>query len=368
MKERKYRINIKEVAAEYQELAAVMNWADSLYLPRIFKIAFTPEQAGIALEFTISPEEIASILGISPDEVESNAQRCQVEAIAVKLGLEKEAVEKHIRYMFELGYAFPTRRGWRWARDAMQLRDSQTNTKYDEQLGDEYFDLWKAFERVEMYPAASPLTAGAAAEIEPSFRIIPARKSLGDIPDVIPEESVEQILKRAATVAVIHCPCKRLVRDRDPDMPTEVCIICDRVAEHNIRRGTARVISLDEALAIHDAATDAGLVCMPQSNEAWPKAVCHCHRSSCGVLTPAVLLHYPFQTTVAPSPYKARTDTDKCTGCRKCQSVCQFEAIQIENTSGADQSPRARVDPAKCLGCGLCVSVCPEGARTMSTV
>ncbi|MEE8419732.1 MAG: hypothetical protein V3S02_06440, partial [Dehalococcoidales bacterium] len=287
MRGNKYRINTQEVAAEYQELAALMNWADSLYLPRIFKKAFTLEQAGIALEFTISPEEIASTLGISPEEVESSAQQHQVEAIAVKLGLEKETVEQHIRYMFELGYAFPTRKGWRWARDVMQMRDSQTNTKYDEQLGDEYFDLWKAFERVEMYPAASPLTTGAADEIEPSFRIIPSRKSLEGAADIIPEESVEQILKRAATIAVLHCPCKRLVRDRDPDMLTEVCIVCDRVAEHNIRRGTARIVSLDEALAIHDAATDAGLVCMPQSTEAWPKNVCHCHRSCCGVLTPA---------------------------------------------------------------------------------
>lgn len=368
MTEKKYRINIKEVEAEYQELAGAMNWANSLYLPRIFKKAFTLEQAGIALEFTISPEEIASMLAISPDEAESNAQQYQVEAIAVKLGLEKETVEKHIRYMFELGFAFPTRRGWRWARDAMQMRDSQTNTKYDEQLGDEYFDLWKAFERVEMYPAASPVTTGTADKIEPSFRIIPARKSLGETAEIIPEESVEQILKRAAIIAVLHCPCKRLVRDRDPDMPTEVCIICDRVAEHNIRRGTARVISLDEALAIHDAATGAGLVCMPQSTEAWPKAVCHCHRSSCGVLTPAVLMHYPFQTTVAPSRYKAFTEPDECTGCRKCQAVCQFEAIQIETPSGADQSPKAWVDPAKCLGCGLCVTVCPEGARTISPV
>ena len=361
MTDKKYPINTGEVEAEYQELAAQMNWPDSLYLPRIFKKAFSLEQAGLALEFPISPDEIGSILGISVEEVEGNAQQRQVEAIALKLGLEQYTVENHIRYMFELGYAFPTRRGWRWARDILQLRDSQTNRKFDEQLGDEYFDLWKAFERVEMYPATSP-----SAETEPGFRIIPSRKSLADTADILPQESVEQILKRAATVAVVHCPCKRMVRDRDPDMPTEVCIICDKVAEHNIRRGTARVISLEEALAIHDSATAAGLVCMPQSTEAWPKAVCHCHRSSCGVLTPAVLMNYPFQTTIIPSPYKARTDTDKCTGCKKCLAVCQFGAIRMEEPAESELTHKARVDTEKCLGCGLCVTVCPDGARTIS--
>ena len=56
-----------------------------------------------------------------------------------------------------LGFAFPTRRGWRFARNMMQLKDSQTNPKFDEQLGDEYFDLWEAFQKIAEYLLSSPL-------------------------------------------------------------------------------------------------------------------------------------------------------------------------------------------------------------------
>jgi Fe-S-cluster-containing hydrogenase component 2 len=145
-------------------------------------------------------------------------------------------------------------------------------------------------------------------------------------------------------------------------MPVEVCIICDRIAEHNIRRGAARVISVDEALAIHDAATDAGLVCLPQSNEPVPKMICHCHLSCCGTLTPAVMAGYPLEKLVAASCYRPETDAVRCTGCGECLNVCQFGALI------AGQDGIILTDAEKCLGCGLCVTACPEGARTMVRV
>ena len=106
-------ISLKEVEDEYQELAARMNYDGSNFLPRIIKKALTLEQARVALEFYTPNEEIASILGISVDEVTSDPRRYQVEAIVKKLKLDKKTVDKDIQYMFELGFVFPTRRGWR---------------------------------------------------------------------------------------------------------------------------------------------------------------------------------------------------------------------------------------------------------------
>ena len=370
MAEKKYAINPKEVEIEYQELAARMNYDGSMYLPRIFKKAFTLEQARLGLEFYTSTEEIASTLGISKEEVEADAQKYQVEAIAKKLNLDKEAVDKHIRYMFELGYAFPTRRGWKWARGAAQLRDSQTNVKFDEQLGDEYFDLWKAFERIEEYPTQTPESFALVEEVGPIFRVLPALKSFKDIPDIITEDNFGEVIKKAATVAVAPCACKRLVRDRDPNMPTEVCIICDRVAEHNIRRGAARVISVEEAVDIHNIATEAGLICLPQSNEVAPPMICHCHWTCCVVITPTVMMDFPIRKKIASSCYQAVVDPDKCIGCQTCITRCQVGAIEMKRYSGAGKQEKLKawVDPDKCLGCGLCVIKCPAEARTMVMV
>jgi MinD superfamily P-loop ATPase len=46
---------------------------------------------------------------------------------------------------------------------------------------------------------------------------------------------------------------------------------------------------------------------------------------------------------------------DRCTQCGKCEEVCRFEAISVEDGE-------YRVDPLECEGCGYCARVCPEGA------
>ena len=44
-----------------------------------------------------------------------------------------------------------------------------------------------------------------------------------------------------------------------------------------------------------------------------------------------------------------------CIGCGKCQKVCKFDAIIIENNV-------AYIDTEKCKACGACARVCPSGA------
>jgi len=314
MAKKKYPISLKEVEAEYQELSARMNYDGSNFLPRIIKKALTLEQARVALEFYNSNEEIAAMLGIPKETVEKDPQKHQVEAITKKLKLDKETVEKHVQYMFELGFAFPTRRGWRFARNMMQLKDSMTNPKFDEQLGDEFFDLWEAFQKIEAYPTWYLWNYAKTEEFGPIFRIIPAQKALkmSGIPyeDIVPWDNLAEILKQFSIVAVEHCPCARLVRDRACHKPTELCLIMDRVAEHNLRRGAARVISVDEAVAIHDMATDFGAACVVQG------------------------------------------------------------AIEMKQYPGGGRQERLKawVDPDKCVGCGLCVTTCPVEARTLTMV
>ncbi len=370
MAKKKYAINPKEVEPEYQELAARMNFDGSKYLPRIIKKALTLEQANVAIELYTSPEEIASTLGISEEGVASDSQRYQVEAIAKKLNLDREMVENHIRYMFELGFAFPTRRGWRFARTYLQMKDSMTNTKYDDKLGDEFFDLWEAFQKIEGYPTFLPFMFELMEKTEPGMRLVPARKSLKNISNIAAGDSFEEILRLSSVVAVEHCPCKRLVRDRTCHSPTEVCIICDRLAEHNLRRGAARVISVEEAVAIHDMATEFGMLCMGQGTGAQPTMICHCHWCCCDYIAPAIMMNFSLAKRINPSCYQAVVDPEKCTGCQICLTRCQFGAIQMKRypREGRQERLKAWVDPEKCVGCGLCVIKCPAEARSMKQV
>jgi heterodisulfide reductase subunit A len=54
-------------------------------------------------------------------------------------------------------------------------------------------------------------------------------------------------------------------------------------------------------------------------------------------------------------PILAEADPEKCIGCRICERVCDFGAIQIVER-------KARVNQALCKGCGGCAGACPTGA------
>ena len=82
MAKRQWAINPKEVESEYQKLAAGMGFGGSLYLPRIFKKAFTLEQAKVACDFEISTDEMAKTLGVSKEEVEKEATKYQSKSLA----------------------------------------------------------------------------------------------------------------------------------------------------------------------------------------------------------------------------------------------------------------------------------------------
>jgi heterodisulfide reductase subunit A len=65
-------------------------------------------------------------------------------------------------------------------------------------------------------------------------------------------------------------------------------------------------------------------------------------------------------------PFRAVVSEDLCSGCRLCESVCPFVAVEMktEKVEGT-QRFRAEVVEAMCQGCGLCVSTCPTKAIKM---
>jgi len=53
-------------------------------------------------------------------------------------------------------------------------------------------------------------------------------------------------------------------------------------------------------------------------------------------------------------------DQDKCTACRACSDLCQFQAISV-------MGGYLLTFPEMCHSCGGCLAVCPEGALTPGT-
>ncbi|MFQ6086446.1 MAG: FAD-dependent oxidoreductase [Candidatus Bathyarchaeia archaeon] len=58
----------------------------------------------------------------------------------------------------------------------------------------------------------------------------------------------------------------------------------------------------------------------------------------------------------------ASVNEDLCGGCRICEAVCEYGAIEMEEKEGKLTS---KVLEALCKGCGTCGSSCPTGAITM---
>ena len=56
-------------------------------------------------------------------------------------------------------------------------------------------------------------------------------------------------------------------------------------------------------------------------------------------------------------PYYSVVIEESCSGCKSCQSLCPFGAIDFDEFKKV-----AVVNPVLCKGCGTCVSACPSQA------
>lgn len=53
----------------------------------------------------------------------------------------------------------------------------------------------------------------------------------------------------------------------------------------------------------------------------------------------------------------AEVDEDRCSGCRMCNELCPYSAIEFDA-----EKKRSHVIPAACKACGACAAACPSGA------
>jgi len=348
----KFKKGVTETMSEinliYKELATKIGFGESAYLPRILEKIANLEQAKIIRELPAPPEEIAE-----------------------RLNLDKETVDKHEQYLFERGLLLPGKKGYQLANSLGILHDTigSADSKFDD---DELFDLCAALGAERNESMINQVVTGELTHIRQIMRVIPKWESIKDIPGVLPMDDVREILRVADPIAIHHCPCRKIERNREckDTLPAEVCI--GRSAVYNLKRGIARELTYKEAMEMIDSFDEYPFVQLSGNRRATlaaPAGICICHNCCCASFVRYFLsMKRLNQSAIAKSRFIATIDPEKCLACRTCADErCPVGAAQMKDYPEFGEE-RASVDSEKCIGCGLCVISCPAEAWTMKLV
>ena len=186
---------------------------------------------------------------------------------------------------------------------------------------------------------------------------------------VAPIDLVRKAIEQSSYRVIKHrcfcrdgCGCK--------DFPVDLgCIMLGEGCRTMVGRGTARAVTVDEALAHLERAAELGLVCLtmwigmemlvlgiPDRDHDRIVEVCFCCPCCCQGLK--FFKHYDpaFMSRFRSIGWRPHS-TEACTACGHCAAVCPMEAIRVEGGG-------MRVGDA-CIGCGLCAFRCSSRAIVM---
>jgi len=319
----------------YERLAHKLNALPSGFPPsangaelRILEKLFTPEEAGLAAELTLTKEShavIAERLDRDPQEVR----------LLLK-GMAKRGLIVAGRVDDGLGYGLLP--------FVVGIYEYQAGT-IDEELA----TLVEAYYKQAL---------GEALSVNPSFhRVLPVQESVPIDIDVRPYENASEIVELSQAWGVIDCICrtqKELIGD-PCEHPKDVCMVLSEVPGAFDNSTAIQKLDKDGAHATLKKAADAGLVHSVSNNQEGHWYICNCCTCSCGILRG--IAEFGIANVVARSPFVTVFDRELCFSCDLCADACQFEALAYEIVPAIDEN--------RCVGCGLCVIACPEGALAM---
>ncbi len=172
-------------------------------------------------------------------------------------------------------------------------------------------------------------------------------------------DSVKRYLTKAEMIAVMSCSCR--TKRKHCESPVENCLTMNDAANKFVKKGSAREVSVEEALKIVEEAHKAGLVPMAYIRTDTPKPegvnfICNCCSCCCGTF--GVSLKLGKNVHLLKSIATTATDCSKCTSCGVCVDRCNFGARKVIDG-------KLEYDKDLCFGCGLCVSVCPTKAISL---
>lgn len=221
-------------------------------------------------------------------------------------------------------------------------------------LGPRFRALWRQWTRE--HRARRRFDVGPDAR--PGFRVLPAALPRKGRRAVVPSVDARAIVRAARRRVLQQCACR--FRGGACGLPTDTCLVFDHLADQAVARGYGREVSVDEALAVLERSSRAGLVHTSSADyltsaSSGTEFICSCCPCCCELLESHLASG---RKTGLVTHYRAVVDAGRCTGCGACQRRCRFGALRCR-----DGTPR--VERRLCIGCGLCLQVCPTGALSL---
>nr|MDO8080149.1 4Fe-4S dicluster domain-containing protein [Candidatus Freyarchaeota archaeon] len=183
------------------------------------------------------------------------------------------------------------------------------------------------------------------------------RYQLYGLHQVVTLEEVNQILDIASPIAKYACPCERILRAKPEEKRCfSFGMSLDFVREWpDFFRGGVEFLSKEEARECMEKFDEQGFV---HAVYIYKKPIvggfCNCEAPSCYAIKISRERGWNFYKR---SHFVANIEDNKCIGCKKCISRCQFGAVSYSPTLN-----RAVIDPWKCFGCGVCRVACENDA------
>jgi len=189
------------------------------------------------------------------------------------------------------------------------------------------------------------------------MRTIPIEKSINLECHVSNFDEIKNIIENVdKTLYLSPCICRQSkeVQGKGCNHPIDTCISIGVNPRIFLEQG--REITKEEALEVLRMTQDKGMVICP-SNAQNPFMICSCCGCACVFL--GNLKNYANPAQYVNSNYFIEIDKNLCSGCAECITSCHMDANKINNESISE------VDLGYCIGCGVCIPSCPNKARQL---
>lgn len=314
---------------EYSNFAGKYGYQKSVRFLKILIILMNEDEVRLVNKLPASPEALSQGMNKTPPEINTMLQN-----------------------LYKKGVIFESSKGYRPARDVLQLHDSTgSDMRSDEVWGRKLLDAWWDFSENELFPQIAQWAQNFE---RPLSRIIPARAAVADNGKLLAIEDIDSILDKTTRFAVVKCPCRRMAQKCD--RPLEVCLQLNKGADYAVKRGSGKELSREEAKSVIREAAESGLIHTVINVSDVSSVICNCCGDCCIFIYP-YLKYGGLEKGIAKSRFEARVDIESCSGCQDCVERCQFNAIEMVKIPG-QKKLKAKVDAAKCYGCGVCAVNC----------